>query len=108
MIDQNYRCLARACRLSKDARKHTPYIDSNVKHVGVSKLRHLDAEDLSALKETLVLQSGEKPLAVLIPYETYIAMQSLIESAGTFLNFSTDRGKSMPYDFDENLEASDG
>jgi hypothetical protein len=59
----------------------TPFIDPNVAHVGISKLRTLNAETLRNLKQTLVIQDGETPLAVIVPYEVYLAMQGECELA---------------------------
>src|SRR5690349_11434461 len=52
-----------------------PHIDPNVKHVGVSKLRALNAEKLRETDETLVIQENDKPLAVLLTYDKFLAMQ---------------------------------
>src|SRR5262245_52085485 len=46
-----------------------PYIDPNVEHVGVSKLRSLNADTLREMNKTLVLQDNHEPLAVLLKYE---------------------------------------
>jgi PHD/YefM family antitoxin component YafN of YafNO toxin-antitoxin module len=51
-----------------------PHIDPTVRHVGVSKLRALNADKLRDT-ETLVIQENDKPLAVLLTYEKFIAMQ---------------------------------
>jgi translation initiation factor IF-3 len=52
-----------------------PYLDPNVQHVGISKLRALNVTQLRALDKTLVIQDNDKPLAVLLKYEHFIAMQ---------------------------------
>lgn len=44
-----------------------PYLDPSVQHVGISRLRALD--------KTLVIQDNDKPLAVLLKYEHFLAMQ---------------------------------
>jgi hypothetical protein len=51
-----------------------PYVDPDVRHVGVSYLRKLSAEVLTQNPETLVIQNGDHPVAVLLPYSTYMAM----------------------------------
>lgn len=64
-----------------------PAIDPNVKHVGVSKLRDLNASKLKEQhEETLVIQENDTPLAVLLSYdrfqqirEEFNAMLSMIE-----------------------------
>jgi hypothetical protein len=40
-----------------------------------SKLRALNVTQLRALDKTLVIQDNDKPLAVLLKYEHFIAMQ---------------------------------
>ncbi len=55
-----------------------PYLDPNVQHVGVSKLRALNIEQLRDLDKTLVIQDNDKPLAVLLRYEHFMAMQEQI------------------------------
>lgn len=57
-----------------------PYIDPNVEHVGVSKLRTLNASNLREIQKTWVIQDNDKPLAVLLAYEQYLAIQELIDS----------------------------
>jgi PHD/YefM family antitoxin component YafN of YafNO toxin-antitoxin module len=52
------------------------YINPYVRHVGVSKLRSMNASKLRAMDNTtLVIEENEKPLAVLLNYEEYLAMQ---------------------------------
>lgn len=55
-----------------------PLIDDRIRHVGVSALRGLNAKTLRELKEMLVLQVDDKPIAVLIPYEMYLEMQKVL------------------------------
>ncbi len=57
-------------------RGRIPHIDPSVKHVGASALRTLTSGKLKELAETLVIQDNDKPLAVLLTYETYMAMQA--------------------------------
>jgi translation initiation factor IF-3 len=52
-----------------------PYIDPNIQHVGISRLRALNVAQLRALDKTLVIQDNDKPLAVLLKYEHFLAMQ---------------------------------
>jgi PHD/YefM family antitoxin component YafN of YafNO toxin-antitoxin module len=53
-----------------------PIIDPSVKHVGVSKLRELNATKLKEQNdETLVIQDNDQPLAVLLSYENYLIIQ---------------------------------
>jgi hypothetical protein len=52
-----------------------PYLDPSVQHVGISKLRALNVAQLRALDKTLVIQDNDKPLAVLLRYEHFLAMQ---------------------------------
>jgi hypothetical protein len=55
-----------------------PYLDPSVQHVGVSRLRALNIEQLRDLDKTLVIQDNDKPLAVLLKYEYFMAMQERI------------------------------
>jgi PHD/YefM family antitoxin component YafN of YafNO toxin-antitoxin module len=58
------------------------YIDPTVEHVGVSKLRQLNAANLGKLKKMLVVQdNNDTALAVVIRYEQYLAMQNQLEQA---------------------------
>lgn len=56
-----------------------PYIDPNVEHVGVSRLRKLNATNLRQATKTLVIQDNDTPLAVLLAYEQFLRMQQKIE-----------------------------
>lgn len=53
-----------------------PVIDPNVKYVGVASLRTLKADVLRALDKTLVIQDADEPIAVLVPYSVFLAMQT--------------------------------
>jgi translation initiation factor IF-3 len=53
-----------------------PYLDPNVQHVGISRLRALNVTQLRELDKTLVIQDNDKPLAVLLKYEHFLAMQA--------------------------------
>ena len=55
-----------------------PYLDPSVQHVGISKLRALNIEQLRDLDKTLVIQDNYKPLAVLLRYEHFMTMQEQI------------------------------
>jgi predicted XRE-type DNA-binding protein len=57
------------------------YVDPTVEHVGVSKLRQLNATNLGKLKNMLVVQDNDTALAVVIRYEQYLAMQNQLEDA---------------------------
>jgi len=53
-----------------------PNIDPNVKYVGVSKLRDLNATKLKEQnEETLVIQENDTPLAVLFSYKRFLAIK---------------------------------
>jgi hypothetical protein len=45
---------------------------------GISRLRALNVTQLAELDKTLVIQDNDKPLAVLLKYEHFLAMQELI------------------------------
>jgi translation initiation factor IF-3 len=55
-----------------------PYLDPNVQHVGISRLRALNVAQLRELDKTLVIQDNDKPLAVLLKYEQFVTMQDMI------------------------------
>ena len=57
-----------------------PRIDPSVKHIGVSKLRGLNASKLKDNAETFVIQENDKPLAVLLSYEKFLIIQEQLES----------------------------
>ena len=67
-----------------------PYIDPNVQHVGVSKLRGLSASKLSDMRSTLVIQDNDSPLAVLVRYEQYLAIQEQVKSLRETIQILTD------------------
>jgi PHD/YefM family antitoxin component YafN of YafNO toxin-antitoxin module len=58
-----------------------PNIDPNVKHVGVSKLRDLNATKLKEQTEdTLVIQENDVPLAVLFSYKRFLQIKEEFNS----------------------------
>lgn len=61
--------------------KEVPYIDKTVEHVGVSMLRLLNVFRLKGLKNAMVIGDSGQPLAVLMPYSTYMAMQTVLEES---------------------------
>jgi hypothetical protein len=61
--------------MNLEEKKGIPVIDPNVRYVGVSKLRLLNADKLHNLDETLVIQDDDKPLAVVLSYGQFLAMQ---------------------------------
>ena len=67
-----------------------PYIDPNVEHVGVSRLRKLNAASLRQNQKALVIQENDKPLAVLLTYEQFLSMQKQIQSVVTTIEVLTD------------------
>lgn len=52
-----------------------PYVDPTVAHVGISKLRTLNAERLRNIKKTWVIQENDEPVAVVLKYEDFLQMQ---------------------------------
>lgn len=59
-----------------------PYhIDPNVEHVGVSKLRQLNATNIRNFKKMMVVQDNDTPLLVLLNYEQYLIMQNQLKQA---------------------------
>ncbi len=57
-----------------------PYIDETVEHVGVSRLRSLNATALRNNDKTFVIQENDRPLAVLLSYEHFLTMQRQLRS----------------------------
>ncbi len=57
-----------------------PVIDPTIKHVGVSKLRQLNAATLKETEDTFVIQENNTPLAVLLRYEKFLSMQQQLMS----------------------------
>jgi len=51
------------------------YVNPHVRTLGISKLRAMNASQLREIDKTLVIQENDQPLAVLVRYEEYIAMQ---------------------------------
>jgi hypothetical protein len=62
------------------------YIDPTVEHVGVSKLRQLNATSLGKLKNMLVVRENDTALAVVLRYEQYLTMQNQLEEALRTIN----------------------
>lgn len=62
------------------ATTNIPYIDPNVQHVGISRLRSLNATQLREIDKTLVIQENDQPLAVLLKYEEFLIMQQKLMS----------------------------
>lgn len=65
---------------TKASQVSIPYLDPTVQHVGISKLRALNVTQLRDLDKTLVIQDNDNPLAVLLKYEHFMAMQQQIRS----------------------------
>ena len=57
-----------------------PVIDPTIKHVGVTKLRELNAATLKETEDTFVIQDNNTPLAVLLRYEKFLSMQQQLTS----------------------------
>jgi hypothetical protein len=57
-----------------------PRIDRSVEHVGISRLRKLNSDDLKTMEKTLVLQENDQPLAVLLTYEKFLVLQDQLDS----------------------------
>lgn len=67
-----------------------PYIDPNVEHVGVSKLRELNAKALRESDKALVIQDNNTPLAVLLTYDQFQLMQKQLEAVLETIEVMTD------------------
>jgi len=62
--------------MAKQNQVSIPYLDPSVQHVGISRLRALNVTQLGELDKTLVIQDNDRPLAVLLRYEQFMAMQT--------------------------------
>lgn len=67
-----------------------PVIDPTIKHVGVSKLRELNATALKETDDTFVIQDNNTPLAVLLTYEKFLLMQEKLTSVMNTLELLTE------------------
>jgi len=67
-----------------------PYIDPNVEHVGVSRLRTLNATNLRNFGKTLVIQDNNTPLAVLLTYDQFLLMQRQLQGVLETVELLTD------------------
>ncbi len=61
--------------MAKPNQVSIPYLDPSVQHVGISKLRALNVTQLRAMDKTWVIQDNDEPLAVLLKYEHFMAIQ---------------------------------
>lgn len=52
-----------------------PTIDPRVKYVGASHLRKLNSSQLRQLDGVIVVRDNSEPLAVIVPYQTYLKLQ---------------------------------
>jgi hypothetical protein len=68
-----------------------PYIDPSISDIGVSQLRKLNATDLRNGKKTLVVRDKNVPLAVVLRYEQFLAMQGKLEAAQKTLDLLAKR-----------------
>jgi hypothetical protein len=68
-----------------------PYIDPSVEHVGVSRLRKLNATKLRQFDKTLVIQDNDTPLAVLLAYDQFLLMQAQLQSVLATVEVLTDQ-----------------
>lgn len=56
---------------------NAPYIDPNVRYMGVSRLREFNSDTLRDLDETLVIQDkNDVPLVVILNFEIFLDMQA--------------------------------
>lgn len=59
-----------------------PFVNPSVRHVGVSKLRELNASKLKENEDTLIIQdSNDTPIAVVMSYEQFLTIQEQLVSA---------------------------
>ena len=55
-----------------------PIIDPRVKYVGASYLRKFNSTQLRQLDGVIVVRDNSEPLAVIVPYETYLVLQQTV------------------------------
>jgi len=84
-----------------------PNIDPNIKHVGVSKLRGLNATKLKEQTEdTLVIQENDIPLAVLLSYKKFLEIKEEFNSLLNMIEMlASDTEKKSLVDAFEDLRA---
>jgi PHD/YefM family antitoxin component YafN of YafNO toxin-antitoxin module len=71
-----------------------PLIDTDLKFVGVSKLRDLNATKLREdTRTTYVFQDNDQPLAVLLSYDRYLTMQHQLEGIIGLVEMLTDENE---------------
>lgn len=72
-----------------------PFVNPTVRHVGVSKLRELNASKLREnSEETLVIQdSNDTPLAVLLSYEQFLIIQQQLLAVINTVDMLTDKAE---------------
>ena len=61
-------------------RQGLPYIDPTVEHVGVSRLRRVNATRLRENRKVTVVQDNGEPIAVLVAYRKYLELQDTLEA----------------------------
>lgn len=75
--------------------KRFPFLDPNVEYVTSSKLRLLNMKALRALRKPMIVTTREKgPCAVILSYDTYMSMQTVIMSGiGPMLDKAIGKGE---------------
>ncbi len=68
-----------------------PYIDPNVDHVGMDRWQEMTAPSLKRLKRTLVVRDGDRPLAVVVPFKTFLRIQREIDRLSNLVEEFEDR-----------------
>jgi hypothetical protein len=56
-----------------------PFFDRNVEHVPVSKVRYMNTADLRELDHPVLIHGMSGPVAVLLSYESWGFLQSLMQ-----------------------------
>jgi hypothetical protein len=71
-----------------------PNIDPKIKHVGVSKLRDLNATKLKEQEDdTLVIQENDTPLSVLFSYKRYQEMRDEFNALMSMIEMLTSKSE---------------
>lgn len=56
-----------------------PRIDPRIEHVGLTRVRAMNGAALRSQKNILVIQDGNEPLAVMVPYAEYMRIQGILD-----------------------------
>jgi hypothetical protein len=61
------------------ASTHVPFLDRDVEHVSVSKIRYLNTTQIQELDHAMLIHGVKGPVAVLITYPIWLELQDLMQ-----------------------------